>query len=73
MTSSTSTYELSSINESKLMAHNISHIHGKQLLQQKLIFTQNDNKTQGTSSYIRLMIQAYESLWGSFGSCGLKS
>ena len=37
-----------------------------------LIFTQNDNKTQGTSSHFRLMIQAHESLRGNFGSRGLE-
>ena len=50
----------------------LSHIHGKSLLQQKPIFTQNDNKTQGTSSNLRLMIQAHKSLWGNFGSHGLE-
>ena len=40
----------------------LSHIHGKWLLKQKPIFTQNDNKTQGTSSHLQLMIQAHESL-----------
>ena len=74
MISSTSTYGLGSHNESKLTAHinYLSHIHGKQLFQQKPIFTQNDNKTQSTSSYLRLMIQAHESLWGNFGSYDLK-
>ena len=38
----------------------------------KVIFTQNDNKAQGTSSPLRLMIQAHESLWGNFGSHGLE-
>ena len=38
----------------------------------KVIFTQNDNKAQGTSSHLRLMIQAHESLWGNFGSHGLE-
>ena len=33
---------------------------------------QNDNKTQGTSSHLRLMIQAHESLWGNFRSRGLE-
>ena len=50
----------------------LSHIHGKRLFQQKAIFTQNNNKTQGTSSNLWLMIQAHESLRGNFGSCGLE-
>ena len=50
----------------------LSHIHGKWLLQQEPIFTQNDNKTRGTSSHLRLMIQAHKSLWGNFGSHGLE-
>ena len=37
-----------------------AHIHTKR--QQKPIFTQNDNKTQGTSSNLRLMIHAHKSL-----------
>ena len=44
----------------------------KGLLQQKLIFTQNDNKTEGMSSHLWLMIQAHESLWGNFRSCSLE-
>ena len=44
----------------------------KGLLQQKLIFTQNDDKIQGMQSHLRLKIQAHESLWGNFGSRGLK-
>ena len=50
----------------------LSYTHGKWLLQQAPIFTQNDNKTRGTSSHFRLMIQAHKSLWGNFGSCGLE-
>ena len=50
----------------------LSHIHDKRLLQQKLIFTQNDNKTQGMSSYLWIMIQAHESVWGNFRSRGLE-
>ena len=46
------------------------YTHGKRLLQQESIFTQNDNKTLGTSSHLQLMIQAHKSLWGNFGSCG---
>ena len=49
-----------------------SYTHGKRLLQQELIFTQNDNKTRGTSSHLWLMIQAHKSPWGNFGSCGLE-
>ena len=49
-----------------------SYTHGKWLLQQELIFTQNDNKTRGTSSHLWLMIQAHKSLWGNFGSRGLE-
>ena len=49
----------------------LSYTHGKQLLQQELIFTQNDNKTRDMSSHLRLMIQAHKSPWGNFGSCGL--
>ena len=52
--------------------YNLSYTHGKRLLQQKLIFTQNDNKTRGTSSDLRLMTQAHKSLWGNFGSHGLE-
>ena len=51
----------------------LSHIHGKRLLQQKPIFTQNDNKTQDMSSHFCLIIQAHESLWGNFESRGLES
>ena len=40
--------------------------------QQEPIFTQNDNKTRGTSSHLRLMIQAHKSLWGNFRSHGLE-
>ena len=36
----------------------------------KAIFAQNDNKTQGTSSHLWLIIQAHESFWGNFGSRG---
>ena len=50
----------------------LSYTHGKRLLQQELIFTQNDNKTRGTSSHLWLMIQAHKSPWGNFGSCGLE-
>ena len=50
----------------------LSYTHGKWLLQQELIFTQNDNKTRGTSSHLRLMIQAHNSPWGNFGSRGLE-
>ena len=50
----------------------LSYTHGKQLLQQEPIFTQNDNKTWGTSSHFRLMIQTHKSFWGNFGSCGLE-
>ena len=41
--------------------YNLSYTHGKRLPQQEPIFTQNDNKTWGTSSHIRLMIQAHKS------------
>ena len=50
----------------------LSYTHGKWLLQQELIFTQNDNKTRGTSSHLRLMIQAHKSPWGNFRSRGLE-
>ena len=50
----------------------LSYTHGKRLLQQELIFIQNDNKTQDTSSHLQLMIQAYKSLWENFGSHGLE-
>ena len=50
----------------------LSHIHGKQLLQQESIFTQHNNKTQDISSHLWLMIQAHKSLWGNFGSHGLE-
>ena len=50
----------------------LSYTHGKRLLQQELIFTRNDNKTRGTSSHFRLIIQAHKSLWGNFGSRGLE-
>ena len=38
----------------------------------KAIFTQNDNKAQGMSSHLQLMIQAHESLWTNFRSHGLE-
>ena len=50
----------------------LSYTPGKRLLQQEPIFTQNDNKTRGTSSHLRLMIQAHKSFWGNFGSHGLE-
>ena len=50
----------------------LSHIHDKRLLQKEPIFTQNDNKTWGTSSHLRLMIQVHKFLWGNFGSHGLE-
>ena len=50
----------------------LSYTHDKQLLQQESIFTQNDNKTRGTSSHFQLMIQVHKSFWGNFGSRGLK-
>ena len=50
----------------------LSYTYGKQLLQQEPIFTQNDNKTRGTSSHLRLMIQGHKSLQGNFGSRGLE-
>ena len=72
-TSSTSTYGSGLSNESKLHGpYYLSYTHGKRLLQQEPIFTQNDNKAQGTSSHLRLMIQAHESLWENFGSRGLE-
>ena len=46
--------------------------HGERLLQQKPLFTQNNNKARGTSSHFWLRIQADESLWGNFGSRGLE-
>ena len=49
-----------------------SYTYGKRLLQQEPLFTQNDNKTRGTSSHLRLMTQAHKSLWGNFGSRGLE-
>ena len=48
------------------------YTHGKRLLQQEPISTQNDNKTWGTSSHLRLMTHAHESLWGNFRSHGLE-
>ena len=48
------------------------YTHGKRLLQQKPLFTQNNNKARGTSSHFWLRIQANESLWENFGSCGLE-
>ena len=50
----------------------LSYTHGKRLLQHEPIFTQNDNKTRGTLSHLWLMIQAYKSPWGNFGSHGLE-
>ena len=50
----------------------LSYTHGKWLLQQEPIFTQNNNKTWGTSSHLWLMIQAHKSLWGNFESRGLE-
>ena len=75
MTLPTSTYGLGLSNESKLTSHNpyyISYTHGKRLLRQEPIFTQNDNKTRGISSHLRFMTQAHKSFWGNFGSRGLK-
>ena len=72
MISSTSTYGTGLSNESKLTAHITSLTYGKRLLQQEPIFTQNDNKTRGTSSHLWLMIQSYKSPLGNFGSCGLE-
>ena len=40
----------------------LSYTHGKRLLQQEPIFTQNDNKTQGMLYHLWLMIQAHKSL-----------
>ena len=45
----------------------LSYTHGKWLLQQEPIFTQNDNKTRCTSSHLRLMIQAHKSLGETLG------
>ena len=39
----------------------LSYTHGKRLLQQQPIFTQNDNKARAMSSHLRLMIQAHKS------------
>lgn len=50
----------------------LSYTHGKWLLQQEPIFTQNDNKTRGMSSHFRPMIQAHKFLWGNFGIRGLE-
>ena len=50
----------------------LSYTYDKQLLQQKSIFTQNDNKTQGMSYLLWLMIQVHESLWGNYESCGFE-
>ena len=50
----------------------LSYTHGKRLFQQEPIFTQNENKTRGTSSHLRLMIQAHKSPWGNFRSRGLE-
>ena len=50
----------------------LSYTYGKRLLQQEPIFTQNDNKTRGTSSHLQLMIQAHKPLWENFGSRGLE-
>ena len=50
----------------------LSYTHGKRLLQQEPISTQNDNKTRGTSSHLRLMTHAHKSLWGNFRSHGLE-
>ena len=49
-----------------------SYTHGKWLLKQEPIFTQNDNKTRDMSSHLRLIIQAHKSFWGNFGSRGLE-
>ena len=46
----------------------LSYTHGKRFLQQEPIFTQNDSKTQSTSSHLRLIFQAHKSPWGNFGS-----
>ena len=50
----------------------LSYTHDKRLLQQEPIFTQNDNKTWGTSSHLRLITQTHKSLWGNFGSRDLE-
>ena len=74
------TYDIININmwielKQQIKAHGpyyLSYTHGKRLLQQEPIFTQNDNKTWDTSSHLRLMIQAHKSPWGNFGSRGLE-
>ena len=60
------------MNQSSRLILPLLYTHGKPLLQQELIFTQNDNKTRGMSSHLQLMIQAHKSLWGNFGSHGLE-
>ena len=60
------------MNQSSRLILPLLYTHGKPLLQQELIFTQNDNKTRGMSSHLQLMIQAHKSLWGNFGSRSLE-
>ena len=71
MASSTSTYGSGLNNEPKLTTHiTFLTLMASGFFQQETIFTQNDNKTRGTSSHLRFIIQAHKSFWGNFGSCG---
>ena len=60
------------MNQSSRLILPLLYTPGKPLLQQELIFTQNDNKTRGMSSHLWLMVQVHKSLWGNFGSRGLE-
>ena len=60
--SSTSIYETGLSNESKLMTHITSITFMESSFSNKSSYVQNDNKVQGTSSHLQLMIQAHESI-----------
>ena len=61
--SSTSTYGLGLSNESKLMTHITSLILiASSFFNMSPYLHKNDNKTRGTSSHLRLMIQGHKSL-----------
>ena len=70
---SISTYGLGLSNESKLTAHITSlTLMASGFFNKSPYLHKKNNKTRGTSSYLRLMTQAHKSLWGNFGSHGLE-
>ena len=73
MISSTSTYGSGLSNESKLTTHITSlTLMASDFFNKSPYLHKNDNKTRGTSSHLRLMIQAHKSPWGNFGSRDLE-